>query len=124
MSGGPAGAILLSANALERVLSYAGGTWTLEYVQRLETTETDMADLTSPHDWKNLHLNVHRLQDGGLAASVIVRRWTGGTAWDRRLSPLTALPMEAARPEHVDPRLWALHHAVSRLLERQSGWIC
>lgn len=81
-------------------------------------------DPTSPHDWKNLHLNVHRLSDGGLAASLVVRRWNGGTAWDRRLSPLTPLSMEHDRPEHADPRLWALHHAVSQMLQRQCGWIC
>ena len=117
----PAGAILLSANALERVLSHRGGTWTLEYVQRSTEGDTVSHDPTSPHDWKNLHLNVHRLSDGGLASSLVVRRWSGGTAWDRRLSPLTPLPMESERPEHVDPRLWVLLHVVRALVERQSG---
>jgi hypothetical protein len=102
-------------------LSALGATWTLEHVQR-STEGDDMAhDPLSPHDWKNLHLNVHRLSDGGLAASLVVRRWSGGTAWDRRLSPLTPLPMESERPEHVDPRLWVLLHVVRSLVERQSG---
>jgi len=83
-----------------------------------------MEQLDSHKAFKNLHLSVHRLSDGGLATSLIVRSWTGGTAWDKRLSPLTPIPMETPPPVGVDPRLWAVHHAVSRLLERQSGWIC
>jgi hypothetical protein len=120
----PAAGVLLSANMAEALLSHLGASWTLEYVQRSTEGDHDMDQISQPHDWKNLRLSVHRLSDGGLATSLIVRRWTGGVAWDKRLSPLQPLSMETGRPEHVDPRLWALHHAVSRLMERQSGWIC
>lgn len=69
-------------------------------------------------DWSNLRFNVHRLTTGELASSLIVRTWSGASAWDRRLSPLSPLAAPPLAPPGVDPRLWAVEWAVARLRER------
>lgn len=70
-------------------------------------------------DWRDLRLNVHRLTDGGLAASVIQRTWSGGIAWDRRLSPLAPLAAPPLPAPGSDPRLEALEWAVAQLQARR-----
>lgn len=57
-------------------------------------------------DGKALRLIVHRLQDGRIAGSLLLRSWRGAEAWDRRLVPPRALGTPPPPPPGFPGNLW------------------